>query len=84
VLRLEGDRASQARTQLQALTQAFHHILSTSSGGDGEERGDGGAMAMEEEGGARSMDAVRREAWREMAHCGLCRTLPLCYECSSR
>jgi hypothetical protein len=31
VLRLEGDRANQARTQLQALAQALHNILSTST-----------------------------------------------------
>jgi hypothetical protein len=57
VLRLEGDRANQARTQLQALAQALHHILSTSSEGE-DERGGDGAMAMEEEGGERSMEEV--------------------------
>jgi hypothetical protein len=56
VLRLEGDRANQARTQLQALAQALHHILSTSSSSDGEERGDDGAMVTEEEGVDRSME----------------------------
>jgi hypothetical protein len=30
VLRLPGEQANQARTQLQALAQAVHHILSTS------------------------------------------------------
>jgi hypothetical protein len=60
VLRLPGDRANQARTQLQALAQALHHILSTStSGGEGEERGSARAMAMEEEGGERSTEEVR-------------------------
>jgi hypothetical protein len=59
VLRLPGDRANQARTQLQALVQALHHVLSTSSSRvDMEERGSDGAMAMEEEGGERSMEEV--------------------------
>jgi hypothetical protein len=62
VLRLPGDRANQARTQLQALAQALHHILATSistSISDGKERGDDGPMAMEEEGGERSKEEVR-------------------------
>jgi hypothetical protein len=62
VLRLEGDRASQARAQLQALAQALHHILGTGpgSGGDGAERGsDGAAMAMEEEVEALPSEEVR-------------------------
>jgi hypothetical protein len=58
VLRLEGDRANQARTQLQALAQALHDILSTSTSSDGEERGGDGAMAMEEEVEERSLDEV--------------------------
>jgi hypothetical protein len=63
VLRLEGDRADQARTQLQALAQALHHILSTSTStstsSEGEERGDGGATAMEEEVEALPAEEVR-------------------------
>jgi hypothetical protein len=53
VLRLERDRANEARTQLHALAQALQHILSTSSStaGTEEERGNDGAMAMEEERG---------------------------------
>jgi hypothetical protein len=42
VLRLPGDRANQARTQLQALAQALHHILATSTSSsisDGEREG---------------------------------------------
>jgi hypothetical protein len=63
VLRLEGDRANQARTQLHALAQALHHILSTStSTSDGEER-ESGAMAMEEDGGERSAGEVRCGSW---------------------
>jgi hypothetical protein len=60
VLQLEGDRANQARTQLQALAQALHHILSTStsSSSDGEEGGSDGAMAMVEEVGERSIEEV--------------------------
>jgi hypothetical protein len=50
VLRLPGDRANQARTQLQALAQALNHILITSSSstGDDEKEGTGsdGAMAL--------------------------------------
>jgi hypothetical protein len=64
VLRLPGDRASQARTQLQALAQALHNTLSNDSStststDDGEGRGSHGAMAMEEEGEERSMEEVR-------------------------
>jgi 2-polyprenyl-6-methoxyphenol hydroxylase-like FAD-dependent oxidoreductase len=63
VLRLKADRAKQARTQLQALAQALHHILgtSTSTSGDGEERGSDGAMAVEKEGGERSTEVSVRE-----------------------
>jgi hypothetical protein len=58
VLRLEGDRANQARTQLHALAQTLHHILKTSSSSSSsssssrgeKERGGDGAMAVEEEG----------------------------------
>jgi hypothetical protein len=63
VLRLEGYRVNQARTQLQALAQALHHILSTSTStsDDGEERGSGGAtMAMEEKRMERSTEEVSR------------------------
>jgi hypothetical protein len=49
VLRLPGDHASQARTKLQALAQALHHILNTTSSSEEEEdRGSDGATAMEE------------------------------------
>jgi hypothetical protein len=67
LLRLEGDRANQARIQLQALAQALHHILSTStrtstststSTDEAEEKGGDGAMEMEEEGGERSTEEV--------------------------
>jgi hypothetical protein len=64
VLRLPGDKAKQARTQLQVLAQALHHILATSttsSISDGEERGRDGAMAMEKEGKERSLEQVRCE-----------------------
>jgi hypothetical protein len=57
VLRLDGVRANQARTQLQALAQALHHILSTSTSSEREERESDGAVAMEE-GGQRSMEEV--------------------------
>jgi hypothetical protein len=70
VLRLPGDRANQARTQLQAIAQALHHILSTSTSTTADEedqgRGSGGAMAMEEERGERSMEEVR---CRHGGHC---------------
>jgi hypothetical protein len=58
VLRLEGDRANQARTKLQVLAQALHHILSTSSS-DGEYGRSDGAMAIEGEGEDRSRNEVR-------------------------
>jgi hypothetical protein len=54
LLRLPGDQAHQTRTQLQALAQALHHILSS----DGEEEGSAGAMAMEEEAGERPTEEV--------------------------
>jgi hypothetical protein len=51
MLRLPGEEANRARTQLQALAQALHDILTTSTGSDGEEEtGSDRAMAMEEEG----------------------------------
>jgi hypothetical protein len=63
VLQLPGDRVNQARTQLQALAQALHHMLSTStSTSDGEER-ESGAMAMEENGRERSAGEVRCGSW---------------------
>jgi hypothetical protein len=52
VLRLEGDRANQARTQLQALAQALHDILSsstTTSSSEGGERGSDGARMVAQE-----------------------------------
>jgi hypothetical protein len=74
VLRLEGDRANQARIQLQALAQALHHILSTStSGGEGEERGRDGAAAMEEEVETLSAEEVR---WLSGGHWLLLRSRP--------
>jgi hypothetical protein len=61
VLRLEGDRANQARTQLQALAEALHHILSTStSSSEGEDkRGSDEAMAMAVEADERTLEEVR-------------------------
>jgi hypothetical protein len=59
VLRLPGDRANQARTQLQALAQLLHNTLCTSSSGDGEERGSDGAMAMAVEADACTSEKVR-------------------------
>jgi hypothetical protein len=62
VLRLPGDRANQARTKLQALAQALHHILSTSTSAtrDGEERGGTGALVNEEAREERSMEELSR------------------------
>jgi hypothetical protein len=57
VLRVPGDGANQARTQLQALAQALHDILSTSSG-EGEERESGGTVPMEEGGEERASQEV--------------------------
>jgi hypothetical protein len=54
VLRVPGDQAKQARTQLQALVEALHHILSITSEEEG--RGSDGAMAVEEEGEQRSVE----------------------------
>jgi hypothetical protein len=62
VLRLPGEQSHQARTKLQALAQALHHILSTSTStsSDGEEeRGGDGTAAMEEEGQERLTEEVR-------------------------
>jgi hypothetical protein len=55
-LRLPGDRANQARTQLQALAQTLHHILSS----DGEERGATAAMVLKEQGAQHSSEEVSR------------------------
>jgi hypothetical protein len=59
VLRLEGDRANQARTQLQALAQALHHILSSSSSSEGEERESDAATTMAVEAEGRTSEEVR-------------------------
>jgi hypothetical protein len=79
VLRLEGDRANQARTQLQALAQALHHILSTtSSRSDGEETGGAEAtMAVEEEGKERSME-MEEVSFGGWGHCRPIREHPSC------
>jgi hypothetical protein len=58
VLRLPGDQATHARTKLQVLAQALHHILSTSTSSGEEESGGNGAMAMDEEGGERTVEEV--------------------------
>jgi hypothetical protein len=58
LLRLPGDHANQARTKLQALAQALHHILSISTSA-GEDGGSGGAMTIEGEGQDRSRNEVR-------------------------
>jgi hypothetical protein len=68
VLRLPGDQANEARTKLEALAQALHHILMHSTSG-GEERGGDRGTAMEEVGEERSMTEVR---WR----CGALCTIP--------
>jgi uncharacterized membrane protein YgaE (UPF0421/DUF939 family) len=79
VLRLPGDQASQARTKLQALAQALHHILniSTSSSNDEEEeRGSDGAMAMEEEEGGEGRSCEEEEVSHEQLQ-----SMP-CEDCS--
>jgi hypothetical protein len=60
VLQMPGDEGIKARTQLQALAQALHHILSTTTiTSDGGEQGrEGATAAMEEEGEERSSEEV--------------------------
>jgi hypothetical protein len=65
MLRLPGDQANQARTQLQALAQALDHILNP--GSDADQRASGG-LPMEEGGRERSTEEVRRKAWGMLAH----------------
>jgi hypothetical protein len=62
VLRLPGEEANKARTQLQALAQALHDILTTStstSTSSEEERGSVGATAMEQQGEERTSEELR-------------------------
>jgi hypothetical protein len=56
VLQLPGDQAIEARSKLQTLAQALHHILSSS---DDEGRGGVDTVAMEEEGAERASEEVR-------------------------
>jgi hypothetical protein len=66
VLRLPGDRANKARTQLHALAQALHQLLSIPSISDDEGRGGTGAMVLNEQCLESSSEELRRvgEAFR--------------------
>jgi hypothetical protein len=59
VLGLPGDQADQARTQLQALAQALHHILSS----DGEEGGAVGRWRWRRKGEGLSPEEVSLPPW---------------------